>query len=1823
MTTSSHSESMLTHAANIITDKSNVVIEVEPLTQLTIQAPAHGSIILKSGEGLAAVKNLKFSRHGENLEISTPHGHHPAVVIEGYYAQEQPADIYGMDDKDNLYTWSGVDKTSQASTLGDGESSIAQAEPAQDSSVPVGEPLAAEVEGLQDDDDDDKGAAGLFGMSGWAAAAAGLATAAIAGGVIAASRHDGHSDSDDSATASRPDSASNLQLTDNKGNSVAANTTIEESHLLISGQATPGCSVVVKNGETVVGTAPVDENGYWELPLEPGNGSHHLITEVVDTGGNISDPTDPITIHVVPDLTPPDVAHDITITDKDGNILEGSTTNDSTPTIHGKAEAGTTVTIKDGDRVIGSADVDQNGDWQITPDQTLPEGGSDLVIEVTDDAGNSASSDLNITVDTIPPPGLITDIQLTNDSQPDNPQPIANGISNDNTPVLSGSVSGAEVGDRVVIKDGGVTVGHADIGADGSWSFTPELPLTEGAHHLTAELQDSVGNVGDAQPVEVIIDTTAPDAVHDIIVTDRDDNLLDGSATNDNTPTIHGKAEPGTTVTIKDGDRVIGSADVDQNGDWQITPDSALADGDNNLTIDVADDAGNSTTSHMVVVVDTTPPQGTTGVTITNDAGLPIDATHPTNDRTPTLSGHVDGAEPGDKVVIKDNGTVLGSAAIGGDGNWTFTPETDLTDGAHSITATVTDAAGNAGTPSAGVDYTQDTVAPGGTTSVGITNDNGDVIDATHPTNDRTPTVSGHVDGAEPGDKVVIKDNGTVLGEATIGGDGSWTFTPETELTDGAHSITATVTDAAGNAGTPSAGVDYTQDTVAPGGTTSVGLTNDNGDAIDATHPTNDRTPTLSGHVDGAEPGDKVVIKDNGTVLGEATIGGDGSWTFTPETDLTDGAHSITATVTDAAGNAGTPSAGVDYTQDTVAPGGTTSVGISNDNGDVIDATHPTNDRTPTVSGHVEGAQAGDKVVIKDNGTVLGEATIGNDGKWTFTPGTDLTDGVHNITATVTDAAGNSGTPSVGVDYTQDTTNGNSTSIGMSSGGISTADSTPQFVGTVNASDGDSYSDLTVTIFDDKNNDGKIDSGELLASKVIVNDDGSWSYELEDNQALEDGAHHIKAVVVDAVGNDSAASGLNGSPDGNLAVHAKPASVTGEQNHDFFGYSVINSKSFASADGHDTLVFSAPRAPSSVGGEGGAQYVILDTTKLAGGKSIEDLLASDASIGFKINATTKDLPGQEPNYTDNRLGTYLAVGDIDGDGVDDLLIAGQQNGVCFLLNGAAIRDHLDAIQAAGGINLDDIIDGRSPYGCAIYVKDEFWFGASATFVPHKDGHGSDLLIGDISSAWGDERGIATGIRGGSQWTWENIMLQRSDVLDKDNAKDGAYGGEWIWENHEDQTFTIQHDRPNDSNEQAVANGTVSQNFADEIQVVGDVNGDGNSDIIFVDPYAIHGGVDTGTVYLYFGDADGLDSSRISDLSTDQLVRINNSGVGHLGQWDGGIMNSGLSGEWSPNHAVAGLGNFSGKNSSFAIGSPGDVSEGACGKLWVIFGGENIGGGDGVLNTSEINGSNGFSIVSKNHSGGGFGVNVLSADMNADGHQDLIFADINAKNPAGIQTGAVYIADGSKDFAALAADANHHGVLTLQELIDKGWVTAVYGSVAGQQFGSSLATIDLDHNGVLDLSVGSVKVNASGVLENGYGQQNFVYDPLSPAPLSRSMSFSEEDDSHSPYLLDGDHQNVDLANLTAALKGTHNLDMSDSNTTLTMDNRTVDSMANENGEDHSPLMVTGENGNVELSGGAENWHSSGTVTVDGTVYQEFQSSGQSEVLIEDRIHVTIL
>ncbi|MBN4049960.1 hypothetical protein JYT84_00870, partial [bacterium AH-315-M10] len=329
---------------------------------------------------------------------------------------------------------------------------------------------------------------------------------------------------------------------------------------------------------------------------------------------------------------------------------------------------------------------------------------------------------------------------------------------------------------------------------------------------------------------------------------------------------------------------------------------------------------------------------------------------------------------------------------------WTLTTPA-LTDGAHTITATATDAAGNISTLTGGLSVTIDTAAPAApsTPDLNAASDSGS-SNTDNNTSDNTPTFSGT---AEAGATVEVFSDGVSQGTTTATG-GVWTLTTPT-LTDGAHSITATATDTAGNVSALSAGLSVTIDTAAPAAPSTPDLVagSDSGSS-DTDDLTSDSTPTFSGT---AEAGATLELFSDGVSLGTTTATG-GTWTLTSPT-LAIGTHSITATATDTAGNVSALSSGLPVTIDIVAanPPPPPDLATESDTG-ISNSDNITGLDVITLRGSGREPFSPVHLTSSINGLV-GTTTADALGNWAITT-IRLRDGVHLFRAQVFDLAGNS-----------------------------------------------------------------------------------------------------------------------------------------------------------------------------------------------------------------------------------------------------------------------------------------------------------------------------------------------------------------------------------------------------------------------------------------------------------------------------------------------------------------------------------------------------------------------------------------------------------------------------------------------------------------------------------------------------------------------------------------------------------------------------------------------------------------------------------------------
>ncbi|RXX51892.1 hypothetical protein DD604_02180 [Enterobacter cloacae] len=931
-----------------------------------------------------------------------------------------------------------------------------------------------------------------------------------------------------------PSPAENIVINDNVGDKqgpVGPGDTTDDQSPTLSGEAEPGSVVDIYDNDEKIGSVIVDDEGKWsytpDTPLAKGD--HEITTTVTDPSGNTSEPSPGISFTVDPD--PNQVTVGEVVDDEGpivGNLKPGTVTDDARPELSGKGKPGSTVTIMDGDDVLGSTVVDPDGNWTFTPEQDLADGDHSLTVISKDPAGNEVTSpSFDITVDATAPEkpvlGSATDDVGTIRGDLSN-----GGTTDDANPTFNGS---AEPGSRVDIYDNGEHIGSTIADDNGAWQFTPTTPLPEGEHHITTTATDEAGNTGpESDDFVLVTDYTPPVASSDVLnitsvmddVGGRQGNVASGEITDDSKPVINGIGEAGSTVfvysTDANGKHLLGSAVVNSEGNWTLALDTPLVEGLNQLTLETQDAVGNRVVGEApsyditVLIPVSTEPSINSVVDNAEPHVGPMQKGETTNDTTPTLSGS---AAPGDVVSILDNGKVIGTVKADSSGKWSFTPDTALADGQHTFTVTATDAAGNART-SGTFPIVIDTAAPSPAENIVINDNVGDKQGPVGPgdtTDDQSPTLSGE---AEPGSVVDIYDNDEKIGSVIVDDEGKWSYTPDKPLAKGDHEITTTVTDPSGNTSEPSPGISFTVDPD-PNQVTVGEVVDDQGPIVGNLKPgtvTDDARPELSGK---GKPGSTVTIMDGDDVLGSTVVDPDGNWTFTPEQDLADGDHSLTVISKDPAGNDVT-SPSFDISVDTVAPEkpviGVATDDVGSSRGDLSSGS-TTDDANPTFKG---SAEPGSRVDIYDNGELIGSTMVDENGGWQFTPTTALPEGEHHITTTATDKAGNTGPESddfvLITDYTApDASKVAITEVyddvntaGVIASGEETDDNRPLIKGT-GAEPGN-----TITVY----------NGDKVIGTAKVQADGTW--ELQVTKALPDGTYNLTVKETDSVGNTTAAS---------------------------------------------------------------------------------------------------------------------------------------------------------------------------------------------------------------------------------------------------------------------------------------------------------------------------------------------------------------------------------------------------------------------------------------------------------------------------------------------------------------------------------------------------------------------------------------------------------------------------------------------------------------------------------------------------------------------------
>ncbi|EOI5714378.1 Ig-like domain-containing protein [Cronobacter turicensis] len=858
--------------------------------------------------------------------------------------------------------------------------------------------------------------------------------------------------------------------------------------------------ITIDGGQPITGT--VDNNGNWTVALTPAqidalaDGDHTLSVTVSDRAGNsVTSPDTAFTVYADPLPTPV-----VTVPFTDGvlNVAEadaGGTLSGTTGLPAGRVDT-VMVSLNNGTMVQATVDADGNWSLPLTPAQlqALPDGTIPVTVVVTDTAGNTntGTSSFEARINAVPDATI-------------------------NTPFIDGALNNAEAGVAQTItgstgvSGAGQTVeivlnGNTYTGTvleNGDWSVT--LPstafsgLTSGStQNFTVNVSDAYDNV-DSQPGSFLVQTQLPTPVATTLFGDNDIlniSEANGALTLAGTTGITGNNQYVTVTIDVNGTTYV--ANVDNAGNWTLPLPagalSGLTPGEHTLTIVAQDNFGNSQDIDVTFQAALTPPQVALTQPLFGDGYVNITEAGAASAISGTLTSDL---PAGSQITVTLGNQIFGPDRVTVTGNtWTLNLTADdwagVPNGLQSVNVSLVDGAGNTAATSAPlyVSLAAPTLAidaPFG----------GDGLSGAE--SQQTQTITGTVTNVEPGQTITVTLAGQTF-TTTVQNGNTWSLqlSPAqlATLTNGTEQITATVTDKAGNVATAPA-VNVEIDTTPPA--VAVAINPVAGDNIINAGELGDAV-TISGTTLGGVT--EVTVQINGATVGTATVQPDGSWSLdVPATQFPDqGNYTIVAT-TDGATPAAT---NVTVTLDTVPPDVTISA-VAGDN--IIDATEAS--QPLVLSGTASTSEAGRQVTVTFNGQTY-YAMVDNDGAWNVTVPQSalngLSDGSYPVTATLTDAAGNTDTATRNV--TLDTT-----------GPLLTVDAAgvPAVLNTVNAAGG--------LLLQGTGEPGQTVTLRLgpLTETATVDENGNWKYTFPqlDLNTLTDGAQVINISSTDAQGNTS------------------------------------------------------------------------------------------------------------------------------------------------------------------------------------------------------------------------------------------------------------------------------------------------------------------------------------------------------------------------------------------------------------------------------------------------------------------------------------------------------------------------------------------------------------------------------------------------------------------------------------------------------------------------------------------------------------------------------
>ena len=465
---------------------------------------------------------------------------------------------------------------------------------------------------------------------------------------------------------------------------------------------------------------------------------------------------------------------------------------------------------------------------------------------------------------------------------------------------------------------------------------------------------------------------------------------------------------------------------------------------------------------------------------------------------------------------------------------------------------------------------------------------------------------------------------------------------------------------------------------------------------------------------------------------------------------------------------------------------------------------------------------------------------------------------------------------------------------------------------------------------------------------------------------------------------------------------------------DNLGYSVSSADDI-NGDGIGDIVIGSPLSDPNNQSNAGKTYVVFGKTDSF--NQTIDISSLNGTNGFVINgAKAGDESGRSVSN----------IGDINGDGVDDLAIGapggiGNSLGSAYVIFGSKESNYF-----SNPIELSNLGSKGFEIQGSGFTSNAGWAISAAGDI---NGDGiKDLLIGATNP--GDN---------GSETIGESYVIFGKENFDStlnlDEQNFGLNDGLII--------YSYNQDNPSDDN------NSLGYSVSD----AGDINGDGIDDLIIGAPYADPNGNNSGSSYVIYGRSE--DNPFTDDINLFELDR------------NDGLIINGKNGDKS-GFSVSKAGDINGDGIGDLIigakdGNP-DNKESA-GRSYVVFGSEDF---DSSINLSDLDGSNGFAIngISAGDNSG-WSVGALG-DINGDGIDDIIVGANNANSTAG-QSYVIYGNDTGFDstfeLSSLESPDSQNGFI-------------IDGAFIGDNLGHSVRGAgDVNGDGVNDLIIGAPFANS--------------------------------------------------------------------------------------------------------------------------------------------------